>query len=463
MTEYLDRILFSLFGQTISIGQMILLTLLGVVIVVASWVVVYRLMPDFFRKQEVSERDAVRLKRRIFLTLFFTLLFGTQVITGIDFEIYRNTRINIQASKLLIALWFFLLARLADGVLLQILLANYAEQHRREQEGPRPVQIMDSHGPKKVKRSVRWVVYLLALTLVISTFDINFTILERTIGSATFILKLSNVISVLLVLLIAQISIWILTNVVLHQAFQRRDLNIGSRFAISQLIRYVIYFVALLFMLNMVGVNITLIASGAAALLLGVGLGLQQTFNDFFSGILLLFERSVEVGDVVEIEGLVGKVRRIGLRTSIVQTRDNRSVIVPNSQLVNNSVYNWSHDDEIARFYVAVGVAYGSDTALVKKLLLQVAQHHKGILDYPPPFVRFVDFGSSSLDFELLFWSAELMRIKDVESDLRFAIDAAFREHHIAIPFPQRDLWIRNAVTLDPHYREASPENSMEE
>jgi len=136
-------------------------------------------------------------------------------------------------------------------------------------------------------------------------------------------------------------------------------------------------------------------------------------------------------------------VIRIGLRTSFVQTFDNRTVIVPNSELVINDVTNWSHNDEIARFYVSVGVAYGSDTAKVKEILYERASAHEKILTYPEPFVRFIDFGDSSLDFEIHFWSKEFIRMEDVKSDLRFRIDQTFRENGIQIPFPQRDIWIK--------------------
>jgi len=186
----------------------------------------------------------------------------------------------------------------------------------------------------------------------------------------------------------------------------------------------------------------TVLWGGAAALLVGLGLGLQQTFNDFFSGIILLFERTVELGDVLEVDGTVGTVKLIGLRTSILETRDNITVVVPNSKLVTNNVTNWSHFDKKVRFQVNVGVAYGSDTKLVKELLLKVAMENTAVLEQPSPFVRFTNFGDSSLDFELHFYSREFIDIEDVKSDLRFEIDTFFRENNVDIPFPQRTIWM---------------------
>jgi small-conductance mechanosensitive channel len=143
------------------------------------------------------------------------------------------------------------------------------------------------------------------------------------------------------------------------------------------------------------------------------------------------------------MSGTVGTVRRIGVRTSLVETRDNMTIIVPNSKLIGDVVTNWSHDEDKARFKIVVGVAYGSDTALVKKLLLQVAQEHPKALKRPAPIVRFVNFGDSSLDFELHFWTKEFIRIEDIKSDMRFETDRLFRENDISIPFPQRDVWMR--------------------
>ncbi|MEM1122094.1 MAG: mechanosensitive ion channel domain-containing protein, partial [Bacteroidota bacterium] len=195
--------------------------------------------------------------------------------------------------------------------------------------------------------------------------------------------------------------------------------------------------------LHFLQINMTVLWGGLAALLVGVGLGLQQTFNDLFSGLVLLFERGIEVGEILEIDGEVGSLKKIGLRTSVIESRDNITIIVPNSKLVVSNVINWTHYDNKVRFRISVGVAYGSDTALVKKILLKTAKAHPNILKRPAPYVRFTDFGNSSLDFELLFFSKKFITIEDIKSDLRFEIDQKFREAGVTIPFPQRDIWIR--------------------
>ena len=152
----------------------------------------------------------------------------------------------------------------------------------------------------------------------------------------------------------------------------------------------------------------------------------------------MLFERTVSVGDVLEFAGTVGVVKKIGLRSSIIHTRPNVSMIVPNHLLVNEHVTNWTHFDDSIRFTVEVGVAYGSDTALVKSLLIKAVDENPYVLNTPSPFVRFLAFGDSSLNFAVYFFSKEYLIIEDIKSDIRLYIDKLFREHKVIVPFPQR-------------------------
>ena len=235
-----------------------------------------------------------------------------------------------------------------------------------------------------------------------------------------------------------------MTQLILFTYYKKNKVNVGSQYAINQLMKYVLYIFAILMAMESLGIQMTIFLGGAAALLVGVGLGLQQTFNDLISGIILLFERSIEVGNVIELTGgMVGTVRRIGLRTSAVEMRENITVVVPNSKLITENVINWSHTDDKARFIVQVGVAYGTDTKLVKELLLKVARDNVYVLSSPGPGVRFTNFGDSSLDFHLIFWSRNFLVIEDIKSDLRFEINEVFLENKISIPFPQRDVWIK--------------------
>ncbi len=245
---------------------------------------------------------------------------------------------------------------------------------------------------------------------------------------------------VFLILIITPIILLIIRRIFFKQE-KRNRIDQGTGQAMYQLIKYVLWVIAVALTLDSIGIKITFLLASSAALLVGLGLGLQKIFQDFVSGISLLIEGTLRVNDVVQIaEGEVGRVKQINLRTSKLETRDNIILIVPNSKLINDVVINWSHMEKKTRFCVKVGVAYGSDVPLVKKVLLECATDQETIFNNPSPFVRFVDFGNSSLDFELFFWTIETFRVEDTKSNIRFKIDDAFRKNGIRIPFPQRDV-----------------------
>ena len=170
----------------------------------------------------------------------------------------------------------------------------------------------------------------------------------------------------------------------------------------------------------------------------GIGFGLQNIVNNFVSGIILLIERPIKVGDWVVVGGNEGLVRRISVRATEIQTFQRAAVIVPNAEFLSNSLTNWTHKDRNGRIEILVGVAYGTDTQQVEEILLGLAKEHEEVMTIPEPFVLFRDFGASSLDFELRCFTENVTRRLRIASDLRFKIDAAFREANIEIPFPQR-------------------------
>jgi potassium efflux system protein len=186
-----------------------------------------------------------------------------------------------------------------------------------------------------------------------------------------------------------------------------------------------------------------------AALSIGIGFGLQEVISNFISGLILLFERPLRVGDLIEVGTTEGVVKRIQIRSTTVLTRDNVWILVPNKDFITQNVTNFVYTDSKVRLRINVGVAYGSDTALVRRALLEVGKDHGKILKRPTPEVWFSGFGDSSLDFELLVWVEDPVNRHRVESDLRFAIDAAFRRYGITIPFPQRDLHLMSSRLPD--------------
>lgn len=261
-------------------------------------------------------------------------------------------------------------------------------------------------------------------------------------------ITVADVLGAFLVLVVAKLLLWLINNVLLKRFFHRKHIDPGRQHALRQFLSYIIWVLAVVVILEMIGVSSMIFAS-SAALLVGVGLGLQDTFKDLISGIVILVEGTIEVGDVIEVDGLVARVNNIGLRTSNVETRDRVSILIPNSRLVVEKVINWSHNNSYTRFNISVGVAYGSDLDLVQRLLLEAANAHAKVLRQPAASVQFKNFGDSSLEFELYFFSEEFFRIEPVKSDIRLTIDRLFRENKVAIPFPQRDLWLRNPEALE--------------
>jgi len=245
-----------------------------------------------------------------------------------------------------------------------------------------------------------------------------------------------------------QLVIWLLNEVILKRYFKTREIDMGRQYTMTRLVLYVGFVIGIVSILQVLGVKLSWLIGGSAALLVGVGLGLQQTFNDLISGIIILIEGTVEVGDIVRINGSVAVVKKIGLRVSQIETRDNSILIIPNSKLVVDNVDNWSHDVKPTRFQIDIGVGYNSNVRLVEKLLLQAANDHSRVSKKPKPRVQFRDFGSSSLDFTLHFHSTERMSVEFIKSDIRFNIIHLLRENKIEIPFPQQDLWLRNAESL---------------
>lgn len=220
-------------------------------------------------------------------------------------------------------------------------------------------------------------------------------------------------------------------------------LDSGMSYALSRIVHYSMIVIGAIMASQCIGLNLGSLAVLFGFLSVGIGFGLQNVTSNFIAGLILLLERPINVNDRISIEGQVGKVLQINMRTTIIETGDNVAIIVPNSKFIESSVVNWSYGNPRVRVHVPVGVAYGSDTARVKKILLDIAAKNPLALSDPAPEVLFMQFGESSLDFELLVWVPDPTQQIPVRNDINFAIDAAFREAGIEIPFPQRDLHLR--------------------
>ncbi|TVR76629.1 MAG: hypothetical protein EA409_13235 [Saprospirales bacterium] len=389
-----------------------------------------------------------RIKNALYISWAISLLWIFLLSFDLNFVLYPSDGIIISFGTILQAALIIIFAQILDKVLNKILTDRYLENQRLDRLDRAPIGLKKR--PESAARIVQNVVITLVILMLIEAFQFDFKLFEIPTGERApdLIFRISNIFIILFILFSARLFSWVLTQFVLVGYYRSRELNQGLQYSINQILTYFIYVIAIFILIEALGIQFTVLLGGLAALLVGIGLGLQQTFNDLISGIILLFERSIEVGDVVEFDGMIGAVERIGIRTSLVQTRDNIMVVIPNSHLITQKVINWSHFDDKARFYIEVGVAYGSDTRLVEKLLLEAAEEHPLVLSEPLPMVQFRDFGDSSLVFYLFFWSRDYLIIEKTKSEIRFSVDDKFRQHGVTIPFPQRDLWIKNPVDL---------------
>ncbi len=263
-----------------------------------------------------------------------------------------------------------------------------------------------------------------------------------------FNITLFDLIILFIIIFISRWLIWFVGKLLQKRVFNRLKIDEGRQFTFRQLVKYIIYLTGILIAFQFMGVDLSLVLAGSAALLVGVGLGLQQTFNDLVSGLILLFEGNVHVGDIIEINSLVGRVVSIGLRTSKVETRDAVTMIVPNSKFIVDNVINWSHNRTLTRFSISIHTSYECDPEQVRRVLLEAVRHHSElVVDKPAPFVRLQNFGESSIDYELLFWTYNVWRIENTKSMIRFTIYRLFKENKITIPFPQREILIKNTPT----------------
>ncbi len=278
--------------------------------------------------------------------------------------------------------------------------------------------------------------------------DIKEFLNKQLITSDNLNITVYSIITAVFILILTEFIIWTIHRIFKKKIYPKPNIDIGKSHTIFRLLKYFLWIAAIFFVLQTIGIKLTILVAGSAALLVGLGLGLQEIFRDIVSGLILLFERNMKINDIVEVEEEIGKVKEIGFRTTKIETRDNIIHIIPNSKFITKEVVNWSHIEKRTRFSVDLGVAYGSDVQLVKKVLHDCAINHTKIAEKPDPFVRFNDFGDSALAFQIFFWTDESFYVENIKSDLRFEIDKKFKENNIRIPFPQRDIHVISKETF---------------
>jgi small-conductance mechanosensitive channel len=269
------------------------------------------------------------------------------------------------------------------------------------------------------------------------------------IGDNLFTVKTFLVISISLFLLFFLSAR--LKGLMLKKIFPRYKMDPGVSLSIATIVRYIIVTVGFIIILQTTGIDLSALGILMGALGVGIGFGLQNITNNFISGIIILFERPIKIGDRIEIGKVAGNIVSISARATTIITNDNIAVVVPNSDFINSTVINWSLNDRNVRFNFPIGVSYKEDPAKIKKLLLEVAGANTGVLATPPPDVLFDEFGDSSLNFILRVWTSEFSdKPKVLKSQLYYTVFEKFREHGIEIPFPQRDLHLKSGFQESP-------------
>jgi small-conductance mechanosensitive channel len=246
------------------------------------------------------------------------------------------------------------------------------------------------------------------------------------------------------VLYVALMTSRALQAVLLQEVLPRRSMELGAQLSISRLVHYAIISIGFLLALHSLGFSLTNLTIIGGALGVGIGFGLQAIVNNFASGLILLFERPIKVGDTIQVGDEMAEVKHLGLRSTVIETYDNAEIVVPNSDLITNQVINWTLTERQVRLKLPVGVAYGSDVARVMGILMSCANEHEQVLKEPAPQVLFLEFGDSALNFELRVWISDFNNRRMVQSELNQAIDIRFRRAGIEIPFPQTDLHLRS-------------------
>lgn len=259
---------------------------------------------------------------------------------------------------------------------------------------------------------------------------------ELTVWSVVYFL----ILVFLLFYLTAKIKKW-----VVYKLLANSKTDLGVRIAVGTILRYVVLVIGFIIVLQTIGLDLSAVTVLAGALGVGIGFGLQNITNNFVSGIIILFERPIKVGDRIEVGDVSGDVISISMRSTTIVTNDNISIIVPNSDFISSKVINWSHNDRNIRFNVTVGVSYNEDPEKIRKILLEVAEENDGILKEPKPDVLFQEYADSALVFILRVWTGEYINKPDVlKSQILYSTFKKFKEHKVEIPFPQRDLHIKN-------------------
>jgi potassium efflux system protein len=400
---------------------------------------------NFQKESAAQERNLLRWRFVILSvskTLSFAFIGGGIVMDLLGYGFFSIYWYASLGSSLVILLWagvFFLLL----GEWRQELKAKTADAAEEEDTQGRPF--------KWVVLQLSWLIGLavFSVLLIFAWGDRQFVIgniihmLNYPVSIGKIQFSIMNVINAFIVIVLTHTLARLWRFILKDKILADSGLNLGLQDSITMISVYAIWGFGIMLSLHTFGMGTTTLAFAFGALGIGLGFGLQNIFNNFISGIILLFERPIQVGDDVEINGTWATVKKINVRATVVQTYDNASIIIPNSEFISSQVTNWSFKDKRLRRNIDVGVAYGSDIELVRQTLLDIAGKAQKVFKQPRPDVLFRDFGDSALMFRLRVWT-DIDSMLKVETDIRFEIDRRFKEKGIVIAFPQMDVHLVN-------------------
>lgn len=248
-----------------------------------------------------------------------------------------------------------------------------------------------------------------------------------------YALHVHNLLAVALLVISAKIILMILSRAIT----KNKKIDQGAKYSIRQLVGYTLTIISLLLGITLLGFDLSVLFVGSAALLVGIGFGLQHLFNDFISGIIILFDGTIKVHDVIEVDGIVCRVREIKLRTTAVMTREDKFIILPNSLITQGKVVNWTYSQETSRFEIHVNLGYTEDIPSVMRLFKEVVLEHAAVSKSPEPSIRITRFGESSIEITIMFWCSEVFRVENIKSELRVSVYKAMTANKIPFPYPR--------------------------
>ena len=396
-----------------------------------------------------AKRQIKRNDNRLDL-LAVAFYFGTAVgLAGFITQVFGFATLTanlIDATLGTVFIWLFahMALHLGEGGVASFINAEWVRERNF-------IQQLGKQTEMRIKTLLRIIVYvytLLSLAVIWKIYpsidNAWGSIMSISFSYGEFDLSLETVFLVLCILYLSIIFSWVLQATLDTQVLTPRGMDIGVRDSIKRLMHYSLVLIGFTIALSIAGIELEKFAILVGALGVGIGFGLQNIVNNFISGLILLFERPVKVGDTINIDDQWGTITKIGLRSTIFETLDRSEIIVPNSDLISQKVTNWTLSSKVSRIVLPVGVAYGSPLEKVLDILLDVAKKHPDILSYPETSAIFTGFGDSSIDFELRVWIMDVKQRLRIKSEIGIAIDHAFKDAGITIPFPQRDLHLRS-------------------